>query len=138
MRERWGQTCEIVIPLPPLAEHERNVAKLEKLMKFCDELEANIKQGITNAESLRQTALREALEPGSNTSSKPSSTEPSAGNVKCLLFRGLFSRGGFSNAWPFTFPRKFDFDGFLVRRRRNEGHRLQQDRRITRASSYIR
>ncbi|HMQ04875.1 MAG TPA: hypothetical protein PKD26_13225 [Pyrinomonadaceae bacterium] len=32
-------------------------------MKFCDELEANIKQGITNADRLLQTALREALEP---------------------------------------------------------------------------
>ena len=31
------------IPLPPLAEQERIVAKLEKLMKFCDELEVSIK-----------------------------------------------------------------------------------------------
>lgn len=52
-----------LFPLPPLAEQERIVAKLEKLMKFCDELEANIKQGITNANRLLQTALREALEP---------------------------------------------------------------------------
>lgn len=51
-----------LISLPPLAEQERIVAKLEKLMKFCDELEANIKQGITNADRLLQTALREALE----------------------------------------------------------------------------
>jgi type I restriction enzyme S subunit len=50
-------------PLPPLAEQERIVAKLEKLMKFCDELEANIKQGIKNADQLLQTALKEALEP---------------------------------------------------------------------------
>lgn len=54
-----------LFPLPPLAEQERIVAKLEKLMRFCDELEANIKQGITNADRLLQTALREALEPGS-------------------------------------------------------------------------
>lgn len=53
----------IPFPLPPLAEQERIVAKLEKLMKFCDELEANIKQGITNADQLLQTALKEALEP---------------------------------------------------------------------------
>lgn len=52
-----------LIPLPPLAEQERIVAKLEKLMKFCDELEANIKQGIANADQLLQTALKEALEP---------------------------------------------------------------------------
>jgi len=51
------------IPLPPLAEQERIVTKLEKLMKLCDELEANIEQGITNADRLLQTALKEALEP---------------------------------------------------------------------------
>jgi type I restriction enzyme S subunit len=51
------------IPLPPLAEQERIVANLEKLMKFCDELEANIRQGIANADQLLQTALKEALEP---------------------------------------------------------------------------
>lgn len=52
-----------VLPLPPLAEQERIVAKLEKLMKFCDELEANIRQGITSADQLLQVALKEALEP---------------------------------------------------------------------------
>ncbi len=50
----------------PLTEQERIVAKLEKLMKFCDELEANIRQGITNADQLLQTALKEALEPKSH------------------------------------------------------------------------
>ncbi len=52
-----------LISLPPLAEQERIVAKLEKLMKFCDELEANITFGIKNADQLLQTALKEALEP---------------------------------------------------------------------------
>jgi type I restriction enzyme S subunit len=55
-----------LFPLPPLAEQERIVAKLEKLMKFCDELEANIRQGIKNADQLLQTALKEALEPKEN------------------------------------------------------------------------
>lgn len=50
------------VALPPLAEQERIVAKLEKLMKFCDELEATIRQGITNADQLLQTALKEALQ----------------------------------------------------------------------------
>lgn len=58
-----SRLVEVLIPLPPLAEQERIVAKLEKLMKFCDELEANIKEGITDADRLLQTALREALEP---------------------------------------------------------------------------
>lgn len=54
---------KILIPLPPLAEQERIVAKLEKLTKYCDELETNIKQGIANADLLLQVALKEALQP---------------------------------------------------------------------------
>lgn len=50
-------------PLPPLAEQKRIVEKLEKLMKFCDELEANILESKTQAENLLQIALKEALEP---------------------------------------------------------------------------
>jgi type I restriction enzyme S subunit len=53
----------LLVPLPPLPEQERIVAKLGKLMKFCDVLEANIKQGISDADRLLQTVLRETLEP---------------------------------------------------------------------------
>lgn len=52
-----------LIPIPPLVEQERIIAKLEKLMKVCDELEQNIKQGIRNVDMLLQTALKEALLP---------------------------------------------------------------------------
>lgn len=58
-----GVVINTLIPLPPLAEQERIVAKLEKLMKFCDELEANISHARANADQLLQTALKEALEP---------------------------------------------------------------------------
>ena len=50
-------------PLPPLAEQERIVAKLEKLMRACDALEANIRRGIADAERLLRMALKDALEP---------------------------------------------------------------------------
>jgi type I restriction enzyme, S subunit len=53
----------LTIPLPPLAEQKRIVEKLEKLMKYCDNLEANIRESKKNAESLLQVALKEALEP---------------------------------------------------------------------------
>ncbi|MDT4953851.1 MAG: type restriction enzyme subunit [Acidobacteriota bacterium] len=53
---------EFLIQLPPLAEQERIVAKLERLMKFCDELEINIKHARANANMLLQVALKEALE----------------------------------------------------------------------------
>jgi len=66
LRINTTQLRKVMFPLPPLAEQERIVGKLEKLMKFCDELEANIKEGITNANRLLQTALKEALEPKDN------------------------------------------------------------------------
>jgi len=49
------------MPLPPLAEQERIVHKLERLMKLCHELEVNILQARANVYSLLQTALKEAL-----------------------------------------------------------------------------
>ncbi len=58
-----GTIREISVPLPPLAEQKRIVEKLEKLMKYCDELELNIRESKKNAESLLQVALKEALEP---------------------------------------------------------------------------
>ncbi len=61
-----GDIANFHVPLPPLAEQERIVAKLEKLMKFCDELEANIRHARANADQLLQTALKEALEPKEN------------------------------------------------------------------------
>lgn len=51
------------IPLPPLSEQQRIVAKLDELMAFCDELEASIKESQQQNEQLLQQVLREALEP---------------------------------------------------------------------------
>lgn len=53
----------IMIPLPPLAEEHRIVAKLEQLMDHCDELEKSIKQSQTRNEQLLKQVLREALQP---------------------------------------------------------------------------
>lgn len=54
---------QFVIPLPPFQEQERIVAKLDELMKFCDELEESIQGSQVQNEMLLQQVLREALEP---------------------------------------------------------------------------
>ncbi|UPL50220.1 restriction endonuclease subunit S [Hymenobacter sublimis] len=50
-----------IIPLPPLTEQHRIVAKLEQLLQHCDALEQRIRESRRLAEQLLQTALREAL-----------------------------------------------------------------------------
>lgn len=54
---------QFLIPLPPLSEQHRIVAKLEQLMRYCDELEQSIKQSQSQNEQLLQQVLREALRP---------------------------------------------------------------------------
>jgi type I restriction enzyme S subunit len=51
------------IPLPPLPEQQRIVAKLDELMQLCDGLEASIRQSQAQNTQLLQQVLREALEP---------------------------------------------------------------------------
>lgn len=50
-----------LIPLPPLAEQNRIVQKLDELMQYCNELEASIKQSESQNSTLLQQVLREAL-----------------------------------------------------------------------------
>ena len=58
-----GVVLSALVPLPPLAEQKRIVKQLEKLMGYCDQLEANIRESKHHAETLLQVALKEALEP---------------------------------------------------------------------------
>ncbi len=53
---------QFVIPLPPLAEQHRIVAKVDELMTLCDQLEAQLTttQAITAA--LLEAVLHQALE----------------------------------------------------------------------------
>jgi len=55
------QANNMKIPLPPLAEQYRIVAKLEDLMQTCDEMEVSINESKGQNEQLLQQVLREAL-----------------------------------------------------------------------------
>lgn len=52
-----------LIPVAPLCEQQRIVAKLDELMAYCDELEESIKESQQQNELLLQQVLWEALEP---------------------------------------------------------------------------
>lgn len=56
------QAQNIKIPFPPLSTQNQIVAKLDELMKTCDDLENSIKHSQSQNEQLLQQVLKEALE----------------------------------------------------------------------------
>jgi type I restriction enzyme, S subunit len=58
-----GQTLgSMAVPLPPLAEQHRIVAKVDELMALCDELETRLTTTATTRRQLLEATLQEALE----------------------------------------------------------------------------
>lgn len=55
------EAYNLLISLPPLAEQQRIVSKLDALMGYCDELEQSVLQSKEQTDMLLQTVLREAL-----------------------------------------------------------------------------
>ena len=53
----------IQVPLPPLAEQHRIVAKVDELMALCDQLEASLTDTAATRHRLLDALLAEALEP---------------------------------------------------------------------------
>jgi len=51
----------ITLPLPPLAEQKRIVAKVEQLMKLCDELEAKLRRSEDRASRLVEAVVQEMV-----------------------------------------------------------------------------
>ena len=51
------------IPIPPLAEQHRIVAKVDELMALCDRLQASLDAGNATRSRLLDALLHEALEP---------------------------------------------------------------------------
>jgi type I restriction enzyme S subunit len=50
-----------ILSIPPLAEQKCIVAKVDKLMNLCDELETRLNQSKKDSEMLMQTVLHEAF-----------------------------------------------------------------------------
>ena len=61
-----GILMDVLIPLPPLAEQRRIVAKVDELMALCDRLEASLARGKETRGRLVEVLLHEALEPDEN------------------------------------------------------------------------
>ncbi len=59
---------ESLLPLPPLAEQHRIVAKVDELMALCDELEAHLTTAATTRARLVDATLHEALNGAGDTS----------------------------------------------------------------------
>ena len=55
---------KLSVPLPPLAEQHRIVAKVDGLMALCDRLEANLATADDTRSRLLEALLAEALSPG--------------------------------------------------------------------------
>jgi len=58
-KQKWAS---IPFPLPPLPEQKRIVAKVDELMKSCDELEEQVKKNKKSSELLMSAVLRESFE----------------------------------------------------------------------------
>jgi len=56
-----GNIAKFPIPLPPLPEQHRIIAKVDRLMSLCDELEAKLTQSISDREKLMETSVRQVL-----------------------------------------------------------------------------
>ncbi len=61
-RDLWlTRMINITIPLPPLAEQKRIVAKVDELMNLCDQLEAQVNEAKENGEKLMESVLSEVF-----------------------------------------------------------------------------
>lgn len=56
-----GKIQSLVIPVPPLAEQKRIVAKCDRLMSLCDTLEAKLKETRSHSEKLMEVAAKQIL-----------------------------------------------------------------------------
>jgi type I restriction enzyme S subunit len=60
---KFTQLSDFPIPIPPLAEQKRIVAKIDAAFEKIDKLKANAEKNLANAKELFQSALDEAMRP---------------------------------------------------------------------------
>lgn len=65
------RVTEFVIGLPPLAEQQRIVAKVDELMRWCDALKARLTTAQTTATHLLDATLHQILNPKTRSNGKP-------------------------------------------------------------------
>jgi type I restriction enzyme S subunit len=70
--------CRLPIPLPPLAEQHRIVAKVDELMSVCDELEQSLATEQTERARLLEALLHDALEGAPPAECEPEESEAAA------------------------------------------------------------
>ena len=75
----YSAYLELEIPIPPLAEQKRIVAKIDAAFEKIDALKANAEKNLANAKELFQSALDEAMRP------KPGWVEKRLGEVCEIL-----------------------------------------------------
>ncbi|WP_073280904.1 restriction endonuclease subunit S [Hymenobacter psychrotolerans] len=103
-----GTIREVNIPLSPLAEQQRIVAKLEQLLGHCDALEQRIRESRQLAGQLLQTALREALAgPAATPALPPPEAAPAVAEAPAAPRRGRPRKPVFQEG------QQMDFDGLL-------------------------
>jgi type I restriction enzyme S subunit len=60
---RLTDVTEFIVPLPPLTEQHRIVAKVDELMALCDQLETQLTITETDSRRLLEAVLHKALAP---------------------------------------------------------------------------
>jgi type I restriction enzyme S subunit len=66
---RLTDVTNFMVPLPPLAEQHRIVAKVDKLLALCDQLEAQLAAAQTDTSRLLEAILHNSLSAANLTSS---------------------------------------------------------------------
>ncbi|MBU0986924.1 MAG: restriction endonuclease subunit S [Proteobacteria bacterium] len=56
-----GKIYPLLVPLPPLSEQKRIVAKIDQLMALCDELETSLSKSQTDCNRLMEAAVGKIL-----------------------------------------------------------------------------